>query len=406
MLDTTTPEAVGLSTPGLRAIHAYCERHLTAHHGPGIVTLVARHGKVAHLACAGSLSLETGQPVQPDTIFRIYSMTKPITCVALLMLIEANRLRLDEPVARYLPSFAHLQVLLQRGPTETIAVPLERPITISDLLTHTAGLGYGLFQDSPVEDAYRACKLLNRVLTLRRPLADLIAQVVQLPLAHQPGHVWRYSVAHDVLAHLVATIADMPFATFLAERIFNPLGMRDTSFRVPEAQQARFAALYLRDQGGQVRLLDAPATSVYIHPGAQPAGGGGLVATISDYLRFAQMLLNQGTLGSVRLLRRETVALMTRNHLPDTALPFRLGPAWIWNGYGYGFGVAVVQNPALTRLPSSVGTFEWAGAANTFFWVDPSKELIGILMTQLLPLPAHPRLDHAFKRLVYQAIIA
>jgi CubicO group peptidase (beta-lactamase class C family) len=404
-MDTISPEAVGMSAAHLDEVNGYLQRYLTAYQVPGVVTLVARRGKVIHLGGAGALSLETGQLVQTDTIFRIYSMTKPITCVALLMLVEAGRMRLDDPVARYLPAFADLQVLIQRSATETAYVALERPITIHDLLTHTAGMGYGLFQDSPVEDHYRACKLLSRVLTLRRPLADLIAQVVQMPLAAQPGHVWRYSVAHDVIAHLVATVADMPFEAFLATHIFGPLGMSDTGFHVPEAQQSRFASLYLRSETGDMRLLDEPATSLYVHPGAEPAGGGGLVSTLSDYWRFAQMLLNQGTLGDVRLLRRKTVALMTRNHLPTTALPFRIGPGWVWNGYGYGYGVAMVLNPAQTALPGSAGTFEWAGAANTSFWVDPHEELIGILMTQLLPAPTHPRLDHAFKRLVYEAII-
>jgi CubicO group peptidase (beta-lactamase class C family) len=405
MLPAAAPEEVGLSAAGLSRIDAFLQSHLAAHRAPGIVTLVARRGRVAHLACAGAMSLEHGRAITPDTLFRIYSMTKPITCVALLMLAEAGRLGLDDPVARYLPAFAAMQVLAEGGADAGDLLPLARPLTVRDLLTHTSGLGYGLFADSPVEDQYRAARLLSRVLTLRPPLAELAARVAELPLASQPGAAWRYSFAHDVVAQIVALVAGMPFADFLRERIFAPLGMADTGFAVPATQQDRLASLYLRDQAGGVRLLEDSATSLYLSPGAEPAGGGGLVATVGDYLRFAQLLLNQGELEGVRLLAPTTIALMTRNQLPAGLLPFSIGPDWGWEGYGYGLGVAVLQDPARAGLPGAAGAFEWPGAAGTMFWVDPSADLVGLLMTQLLPAPLSPPIGHSFRRLVYAAIV-
>lgn len=404
MVQTTAPEEVGLSAASLGQIDTFLAGTVAEGQTPGVVALVARRGKVAHVASVGALSLETGAPITPTTLFRIYSMTKPITCAALLMLADAGRLRLDDPVARYIPAFAQLRVLAP-GPTPADTdQPLARPITIADLLTHTAGLGYGLFADAPVEEHYRSARFLTRALTLRLPLAELVAEVTRLPLAHQPGTAWRYSFAHDVVAHLVATVADMPFDAFLAERIFRPLGMADTGFAVPKAQAGRLASLYVRTADGLTLHEDA-VTSIYVRPGAEAAGGGGLVSTAGDYLRFAQLLLNGGALDGVRLLQPATVALMTRNHLPAHALPFRIGPDWVWEGYGYGLGVAVVLDPARAGLPGSAGAFEWPGAANTMFWVDPHEELVGLLMTQLLPAQPDPPLHTTFRRLVYEAIL-
>jgi CubicO group peptidase (beta-lactamase class C family) len=405
MPDTTAPEELGLSAAGLGRVDAFVAAYLAECAAPGVLTLVARRGKLAHLACAGPMSLETGRPLTPTTLFRIYSMTKPITCAALLMLVEAGRLGLDDPVARYLPAFATMQVLAPGPAGEAVLQPLARPIRVRDLLTHTAGLGYGLFADAPAEERYRAARLLNRVLTLRVPLAELVAQVAQLPLANHPGEAWRYSFAHDVVAHLVATVAGVPFETFLAERIFGPLGMADTGFAVPEPDMGRLASLYLRGADGALALHDDPASSSYVRPGAQPAGGGGLVSTAGDYLRFAQLLLGGGALDGVRLLQPATVALMTRNHLPAHALPFSIGPDWGWEGYGFGLGVAVLLDPARAGVPGSPGAFEWPGAANTLFWVDPREELVGMLMTQVLPSPMLPPIGRTFRRLVYEAIV-
>jgi CubicO group peptidase (beta-lactamase class C family) len=406
MLPTTAPEDVGLSPTGLARIDAFVAAYLAEHGAPGVLTLVARRGKVAHLACAGAMSLESGAPVRPDTLFRIYSMTKPITCAAALMLVEAGQLRLDDPVMRYVPAFAELRVLAAGPGGESVYQPLARPILLGDLLTHTAGLGYGLFADAPAEEHYRAARLLNRVLTLRVPLDDLVTRVTQLPLAGQPGETWRYSFAHDVVAQIVALVAGVPFEVFLAERIFAPLGMTDTGFAVPEANIGRLASLYVRGADGALALHDDPASSSYVRPGTQPAGGGGLVSTAGNYLRFAQLLLGGGALDGVRLLQPETVALMTRNHLPAHLLPFSIGPEWGWEGYGFGLGVAVLLDPAGAGLPGAPGTFEWPGAANTMFWVDPHEELIGMLMTQVLPSPMSPPLGRAFRRLVYEAIVA
>jgi CubicO group peptidase (beta-lactamase class C family) len=404
MLQPTAPAELGFTTIGLTRIDEFLQSYLAAHRAPGVVTLVARHGKPAYIGCYGLASLERAEPIKPETLFRIYSMTKPITCAALLMLVEAGRIDLDDPVARYLPAFASMQVLAARSPTGSSYEPPARPLRIHDLLTHTAGLGYGLFDDSPIEDDYRAAGLLSRVLTLGLPLPELVDRLAQLPLAGQPGREWRYSFAHDVLAQIIAMVSGMPFDHFLRERIFTPLGMYDTGFVVPKSQSGRLAGLYLRRPDGTFKLFDDGPSSFYVHPGAEPAGGGGLVSTVGDYLRFAQMLLNRGRLEDVQLLQPATIDLMTRNQLPADMLPFRIGPNWIWDGYGFGLGVAVVLDPNQAGLPGTVGAFEWPGAANTMFWVDPQEGLIGLLMTQVLPSPPDPPIGLQFRRLVYAAM--
>lgn len=401
-MNHVTPEKVGISSERLDRIRPVMQNYIDDKVIAGAITLVARQGQVAYLECHGLMDVEANKPMQPDTIFRIYSMTKPITCVAMMMLLEEGRFQLFDPVAKYIPEFADLMVLVDRSEKGIVVTDLEHEMTIRDLFTHTAGLGYGLYDDSPIEDLYRESGINIPFKGFQVSLSDLPRALSRLPLAHQPGTVWRYSMAHDVLGYLIALLSDMPFDTFLEERVFRPLGMADTGFCLPEAKIPRLAALYGAGEDHRLNLLDEPSNSRWLNPEQMPSGGGGLVSTTSDYLRFAQMLINGGELDGQRLLGRKTVELMTMNHLPSHLMPIWMGANPI-RGLGYGLGFGVVMDPAQNGLLGSKGVFRWGGAAATRFWVDPKESLIGLLMLQYLGLEAPVR--QSFRNLVYQAIV-
>jgi len=309
--------------------------------------------------------------------------------------------RLSDPVSEFIPEFADLKVFVEATGTGIVASDMDREITIRDLLTHTAGLCYGFFDDTPVEDMYRAQGFLSPLVVLQMPLEEMIDKLVRPPLAHQPGVRWRYSLAHDVIGYLISVIADMAFEVFLQERVFEALNMEDTSFYVPEDKFDRFAALYHPGDTVGLTLLDAPATSPHLNPDITPSGGSGLVSTTSDYLRFAQMMLNGGELDGTRLLSRKTIELMTRNHLPEELVPNPTSHPW--PGLGYGLGLGVWVDVAQSGMLGSKGTYFWGGAANTWFWVDPGEELIGLFMTQRSP--PEKSIGEVFQNLTYQAII-
>jgi len=398
------PEEVGLSSARLERISAVMQGYVDHGKLAGLITLVARRGKVAHFECFGMMDVEVGKPMRPDTIFRIYSMTKPVSSVAFMTLFEEGRFLLNDPVSKFIPEFANLKVFVGANEAGVVVTDLEREITIRDLLTHTAGLGYGLLEDTPVEDMYRAAGFLDG-LVRRVSDKELVQRLAKLPLAHQPGRRWRYSLAHDVIAHLISVIADMPFDVFLEDRVFGPLGMVDTGFFVPDDKVDRLAALYHSGGTGDLILFDAPTTSVYLNPDNHPSGGSGLVSTVSDYLRFAHMLLNGGELDDIRLLSRKTVKLMTTNHLSDELIPIHFGPrpVPVFTGYGLGFGVLVgaVQSGIL----GSEGAFGWGGAAGTYYWVDPREQLIGLMMPQHLRLASQEPVREIFGNLTYKAVI-
>ena len=289
-----TPETVGISSERLNRTRPVMQNYIDDQVIAGAITLVARHGQVAHFESHGLMDVEASKPMLPDTIFRIYSMTKPITCVAMMMLLEEGRFQLFDSVTKYIPEFANLKVLIDRSEKGIVLTDLEHEMTIRDLFTHTAGLGYGLFDDSPIEDLYRESSINVAFKGFQVSLSELPRELAKLPLAHQPGTVWRYSMAHDLLGYLITVLADMPFDTFLEERVFKPLGMIDTSFCLPEAKTPRLAALYGAGDDDGLNLLDEPSSSRWLNPDRLPSGGGGLVSTTSDYLRFAQMLLNGG----------------------------------------------------------------------------------------------------------------
>jgi CubicO group peptidase (beta-lactamase class C family) len=395
----TQPESQGFSNQRLARIGAAMDAYVAAEKLAGVVSLVARRGEIVHFHACGDAVRETHAPMQAETIFRIYSMTKPITSVAVLMLMEEGRLRLADPVAAYIPAFQDVKVLdtsLDTGVRYTAPV---RPPTIRDLLTHTAGLSYGFDDGVYIDQLYQ-----QQVWSYweQHPtdvsLDWLVDAIGKLPLASQPGTKFRYSMSTDVLGSIVQIVAGQPFDHFLQERIFQPLGMVDTDFFVPAEKLPRFAATYGPGKQGGLKLVDGVETSTYTRPARCPLGGAGLVATIGDYLRFAQMLLNRGELDGVRLLGRKSVELMTANHLPPGVHPFDDPAA------GFGLGVSVLTELGQSSVLGSVGNYGWGGAANTNFWVDPQEGLIGILMLQYMPSDTYPVVSD-FRNLVYQALI-
>jgi len=409
-----SPESVGMSKAALDRLEAHLKsRYIDAGRFPGTQLLVYRRGKVVHSVVQGFADLERRVPVRDDTIFRIYSMTKPITSVAFMMLFEEGRVALDEPVHKYIPEWKNLGVFVAGTSPSFLARPTSRPMQIVDLLRHTSGLTYGIQQRSNVDAAYREKKIAEA-----GTLQGMVEELAQIPLEFSPGEAWNYSVSADVLGYLIGKISGRPFEQFLKERIFDPLGMADTGFYVPSAKAARFAACYSADPPGKLMfrpterkgtltLLDDPTKSAYLSPPSFVSGGGGLVSTASDYLTFCRALINGGELGGTRLLGPKTLQLMTSNHLPGgvdlPALSRSMFSEATNSGIGFGLGFAVTMDPAKTLLPGSAGEYFWGGAAGTAFWVDPAEELIAIFMTQLMPSSAYP-IRRELRTLVYAAI--
>src|SRR5215471_1302850 len=412
-----SPESAGMSKAALDRIEAHLKgRYLDSGRFPCTQLLVYRRGKVVHSAVQGFADVERKVPVKDDTIYRIYSMTKPITSVAFMMLFEEGRVALDEPVVKYIPEWKNLGVFVAGTAPNFLTRPLSRPMLIVDLLRHTSGLTYGFQQRSNVDAAYREAKIGDVVKA--GTLDTMIADLANIPLEFSPGEAWNYSVATDVIGYLVGKISGLPFEQFLKERIFKPLGMNDTDFHVPKEKAHRLAACYSADPPGKVTfhatdrkgtltLQDDPATSSFLSPPSLVSGGGGLCSTTADYLTFCRALINGGEVGGVRLLGPKTLQLMTSNHLPGgvdlPALSRSLFSEATYNGIGFGLGFAVTMDPAVTLLPGSAGEYNWGGAASTAFWVDPAEELITIFMTQLMPSSAYP-LRRELRTLVYSAI--
>lgn len=392
-LPTTTPEEVGLSSERLARITKAMEDDVAAGRIPGALAMVIRHGKVAYLETRGMADREARKPVRDDTIFRIYSMSKPITSVALMTLYEEGRFQVTDPVSKYIPELGGLRVLVEDpGKGGHRLVETNRDMTIQDLLRHTSGLTYG-FGKSAVDKMYRDAG----VLTSSRDLAEMTGKLGIIPLQHQPGSTWEYSVSVDVIGRLIEVLSGMSFDEFLQQRIFAPLKMTGTAFYVPGNKMSRFAQLYRPDDNGGLKPADPKTSRRYMKKGTFFSGGGGLVSTAIDYARFCQMMLNGGELDGVRLLSRKTVELMTVDHLGGISQ--RVNDT----GYGFGLGFAVVVDLSRTGLATSVGEYRWGGAAGTTFWIDPAEELIGIYMVQIRP-HSGLRYGDTFKILTYQAI--
>ena len=398
-MKTITPNKVGFSKKRLKHINPVMQRHIDEGRTAGIITLVARRGKVAHFETFGQRDVEANRPMTPDTIFRIYSMTKPLTSIAVMMLYETGHFHLNDPIEAFIPPLKDVQVFNGYDAAGIRLEKLARPITILDLLTHTAGLSYGLFDDSPIEAMYRQAKVLDAEIDL----AEMIERLVKLPLLYQPGTAWRYSVATDVLGRLVEVVSGLRFDQFLQQNILEPLNMVDTAFHVPEDKIERFAALYAGTPSGGFEPSPPLSLGRYQPDQKFFSGGGGLVSTAADYLRFCQLLLNRGELDGVRLVSRKTLEFMTINHIPPAMLPFYVGSNPL-PGFGFGLGFRVLIDVAPSQTLGSVGEYGWGGAASTYFWIDPQEDLLGIFLTQLLPSNNHP-LARSFRVLTYQAIV-
>lgn len=380
-------------------------RYLDTRKLPCAVTLVEHKGTIVHHSALGFMDVERQRPVRDDTIFRVYSMTKPLTSIAFMMLVEEGAVALDDLVHRFIPQWRDLAVF-EAGFLETFRTQrTARPMRMIDLLRHTSGLTYGFQQRTNVDAAYRKFGLGEVGGTV--PLDAMIDGLAKVPLEFSPGEAWNYSVSTDVLGYLVGKISGMPFERFLRERILDPLGMHDTDFYLPESKAARLASCYRFTPTEAMRLVDDPQTSPYLKPPPFVSGGGGLVSTMADYLRFCRMLLNGGSLDGARIISPKTLELMTANHLPDgkdlTQLSVSLFSEASYAGVGFGLGFGVTVDPARTLLPGTAGDFSWGGMASTYFWIDPREELIVIFMTQLMPSAVYP-LRRELRTLVYSAM--
>jgi CubicO group peptidase (beta-lactamase class C family) len=401
------PEEVGLSGERLTRIDQHLnQRYIRPKKISGTLTLVARHGKVAYLSPQGLMDIERHKVMTEDTIFRIYSMTKPITSVALMMLYEEGYFQLNDQVYKYIPEWRNLRVYDSGNHPLFLTTEPERPMTIRDLMTHTSGLTYGFMERTNVDAAYR--KLDIGVLGGGSTLRKMIEKLTTLPLEFSPGTKWNYSVSTDVLGYLVEVMSGMPFNEFLKTRIFDPLKMGDTDFQVPPEKIGRFAANYSRQPDKTMKLEDDPGHSTYSKPPTFFSGGGGLVSTAADYYRFCQMLLNGGELDGVRILGRKTIELMTMNHLPggknlsELSVSTFTQIATEGNGFGLGFSVHLGSNQS--QVIGSVGEYAWGGAASTAFWIDPVEDLIVIFLTQFMP-NATFNFRNQLKAIIYPAIL-
>ena len=382
-LPMAVPEDVGVSTERLEEIAPVLQAYVDKGQLPGFLTVIARKGKIAHFEPLGMRDVENKKPVEDDTIFRIYSMSKPITSAAVMILYDEGHLKLDDPVEMYIPAFKDMKVY-NKEQTETHAA--KNKMTVKHLLTHTSGLTYG-WGNKPVDKLYGELKIFKR----DSGLTEMAKKLGEIPLVHEPGARWTYGVSTDVLGYLVEVVSEMSFEEFLQTKIFKPLGMVDTAFSVPKEKVERFAALYRHNKEDGMKLTaNVPLANDDVS--FFPSGGGGLVSTAADYLRFCQMLLNGGELDGVRILKTETVELMRYPH-------HQYGK----NGaFGLGFHVVIRKDDDKNKR--STGAYSWSGAAATTFWIDPEKELIGILMTQLLSNP-YSSLHGDFRKFTYQALL-
>jgi CubicO group peptidase (beta-lactamase class C family) len=404
---STRPESVGMSSERLRRIDDFLQaRYVGPGRLPNASVLVSRKGETVHQSVLGMADVERGKPATDDTIYRIYSMTKPLTSVLLMMLVEEGKLALEDPVSRYIPEWKTLGVYAGGIGDTFRTTPCARPMQVIDLLRHTSGLTYGFQEQTNVDAHYRKMGI-GAFGVKPSSLEDTIQQLAGIPLEFSPGDRWNYSVATDVLGYLIQVIEKAPFEKVMKTRLLEPLGMVDTDFYVPGDKAGRFAACYQYMPGKTPVLADDPTRSAYLDAPIFVGGGGGLVSTTDDYLKFCTMLLNRGEANGTRFLSPKTLALMTANHLPGgkdlTEMSVSLFSEATNAGTGFGLGFAVVIDPVKAMSPSTAGEYFWGGAASTAFWIDPKEELAVIFMTQLLPSSAYP-IRRELRTLVYSAI--
>jgi len=409
------PSAVGLSAARLARLDEVMKRrYVDTGHLPGILTQVWRRGQLAHTGMAGHMDLERNKPMREDALFRIYSMSKPITAVALMMLAEEGMIGLDDEVATHIPSWRNLgvystgvpSIIATSGP-QFLTTPPVRPMKVVDLVTHTSGLTYGFLNRTNVDAAYRRAKIADP--SAEGGLDAMIDALAGIPLEFSPGTAWNYSVSIDVMGYLVQKLSGMSFGEFLRTRLFEPLGMRDTAFWCPEDKIGRFTSCYLPKAGGGLQVQDDAGASTYAKPPNLESGGGGLVSTAHDYLRFCRMMLNGGSLDGVQILSPKTVALFSLNHLPNNGEVATMSTPGAFSetsyaGVGFSIGCGVNVNVAKTRLPGTLGEFFWGGAAATAFWIDPKEDLTVVFMTQVIGSPVRLTLRRDLRTLVYAAM--
>jgi CubicO group peptidase (beta-lactamase class C family) len=403
---TSTPEDLGFSSDRLARADAVMRAYVDAGKLPGVQWVLSRRGEVVHRDTYGYADIEAERPVADDTLYRIYSMTKPITSVGLMMLHEEGVFLLENPVARFLPELGDMQVWSGGTADAPETRPAARAMTVHDVLTHMSGLTYGFHFQHPLDEMYRAHDLGNFT-EPKFDLAEGVARLAGLPLLFDPGTRWNYSMSTDVCGRLIEVMSGMPLDRYLRERVLDPLGMKETAFHAPEADLDRCCPLYVRGADRRLHRFARPESMV--RPPAFLSGGGGLVSTTDDYLRFCHMLLNGGELDGVRLLGPRTVRYMTRNHLPGGRLLNEVGQSTFaeaaMEGTGFGLGFSTIEDAAALQNMASEGEFAWGGAASTLFWVDPVEEICAVFMTQLLPSDTYP-LRRQLRTGVMQALIA
>ncbi|MBN9568235.1 MAG: beta-lactamase family protein [Alphaproteobacteria bacterium] len=411
----TKPEAVGLSSERLaRLDRVMTERYVESGELPGFQTLIWRKGELAHSNLVGMADIERGAKLREDSLYRIYSMSKPITAVALMMLVEEGKIGLDDEVHTHIPAWKKLGVyatgmptLLANVPPQFLTTPPKRPMKVVDLVTHTSGLTYGFMMRTAVDQAYRKQKIAD----FQTPggLDAMIEDLAKLPLDFSPGDYWNYSISIDVMGYLVQKLSGQSFGEFLRTRLFEPLGMKDTAFHCPHDKIGRFTSCYQPKQGGGIKIQDDAQSSTYAEPPKLESGGGGLVSSAHDYLRFCRMLLNGGTLDGVQILSPKTVEMFSLNLLPDGKLltDMTAGPGIFseagYGGVGFSIGCGVNMDLSKSRLPGSQGEFFWGGAAATAFWIDPKEDLTVVFMTQVMGSDARLTLRRDLRTLVYSA---
>lgn len=401
------PAKLGFDAGRFAALDRRMARYVDEGLLPGWLVLVSRHGRIAHLSTYGQRDREAGLPVELDTRFRIYSMTKPITSVAAMMLYEEGALELTDPITNWLPEFSDMRVY-RRGTAQAPATDAAaQPIRVWHLLTHTSGLTYGFHHAHPVDEMYRAAGF-EWSTPAHMDLAQICAALAEMPLVFEPGTEWNYSMSTDVLGRLVEVASGQTLDEFFAQRIFGPLRMPDTGFSLPPDAIDKLAALYGAAPGTKRAVRQENLGRVGVTRPRYLSGGGGLVSTAADYHRFTQMLSGGGELDGVRLLGSRTVAMMTRNHLPGGQDLEQFGrPLFAestFHGVGFGLGFSVQQDPVKAKSPSAAGEYAWGGAASTAFWVDPVEDITVVFLTQLLPSSTHP-LRQQLRQLVYQALV-
>ena len=397
-LPLASPADAGLSPEKLGRVTSALESYVDSGKLPGVVAMIARHGKLGYARAVGYADVEHRTPLSTGDVFRIYSLTKPVIAVAVLELAERGKLRLDDPVAKYIPAFGDTKVFAGGSAAMPVLRAPDRPITIAHLLTQTAGLTYGLFGHTPVDSMY----LEARPLDFTRPLDEAVDSLARLPLMSSPGDAWNYGAAYDVLGRVIEIVTGEKLDVALDRLVFRPLGMTSTRFHASPELMKRIPVLYTRSTDSLLVPVRPPLEIRYRSEGRLLSGGAGLLSSPSDYLRFAQMLLNGGELDGHRILERGSVTEITRNQLPPALTPID-APIVAYSGYGYGFGGTVLVDSTRSGLPGSPGIYRWWGLMGTFFWIDPRADLIGMVWTQFAPGRAFP-LEQDFQRMVYEAV--